>query len=124
MEMVGRLEGDGPLDFEQLLPTPKDLLDGDDDRETDLFPGWYAWRREHWGVKWNASSVRRRGYGRSGRVRYRFVTPYGPPLEFLDHVGALYPMVQLRLEFEVEMLGRGGGAWHGGRRKDHWQELS
>src|SRR4051794_4660151 len=76
MELVRLLEGpEEKLDFERLLPTPRDLLEGADYDAPgipDELPGWYQWHREHWGVKWNAWGASRRGYGRTGRVRYRF----------------------------------------------------
>ncbi len=68
------------------------------------------------GVKWNACDVTRRGYGRTGRVRYRFMTPYGPPSAFLDFVAARYPEVAMSLSYDVESLGCGMAACAGGRR--------
>ncbi len=128
MELVRLVDGDEQqLDFERLLPMPQDLLDGADDDApasiADGFPGWYLWRQEHWGVKWNASDVTRRGYGRTGRVRYRFFTPYGPPAEFLDDLAALMPEVSMQLSFEVELLGDGRAAWRDGHRVEHEERV-
>jgi len=67
---------DAALDFAARRPTPPELL-ADQPVQAEGFPDWYRWRRTHWGVKWNTSDVTRRGYGRTGRVRYRFMTPYG-----------------------------------------------
>lgn len=118
--LVEELEGpEQPLDFEQLLPTPGELVDGAGNRAAGMpaeLPGWYQWRLEHWGVKWNACDVARRGYGRTGRVRYRFFTPYGPPMEFLDHVARRYPEVGMDLVFAVELLGGGRASWRAGAR--------
>jgi hypothetical protein len=113
MELVEQLAGDQALDFEKLLPTPAHLLE---ERTAGLrgLPGWYEWRREHWGVKWNAEGVRRRGYGRTGRVRYRFHTPYCAPIEFLDHVASLWPDVTMELTFDVEQMGGGAVSWSAG----------
>ncbi len=92
MEVVERLESDERwFDFEGYLPTPPELLDPDQPREEHTLPDWYEWRREHWGVKWNARGSTRRGYGRTGRVRYRFLTAWGPPDTFLDHLAACHP---------------------------------
>ena len=119
MALVRALESeDAALDFERLLPTPRDLLDGGDYDASgiaDGLPGWYQWRREHWGVKSNASGVTRRGYGRTGRVRYRFNTPYGPPIEFLDAVAGMAPEIEMDLRFDVELLGGGIARWRSGR---------
>lgn len=64
-------------------------------------------------MKWNAVSVTRRGYGRTGRVRYRFFTAYGPPTEFLNALARRFPRVEMDLTFEVELLGDGRAAWRG-----------
>ena len=110
------------LDFEQVLPTPADLLDGADYEAPGIptqLPGWYAWRREHWGVKWNASAVRRTGHGRTGRVRYRSLTPYGPPAALLDRLSAAFPEVAMESTYEVELLGHGAARWRAGTRSYH-----
>ena len=128
MEAVRLVEGpERKLDFERLLPTPRDLLDDAGQLTSDApmrFPDWYSWRLEHWGVKWNASDVVRQGYGRTGKVRYRFFTPYGPPTEFLDHLSALYPRLTMRLTFEVEYLGDGRAEWRKGHRAVHEENVA
>jgi hypothetical protein len=118
MDLVRTLAGDEePFDFEQLIPMPDAFLGaaGEEVTPTGL-PRWYLWARTNWGVKWNAWGGSRRGYGRSGRVRYRFCTAYGPPSEFLDRVAFRWPEVTMRLVFEVEFLGAGDGLWTGGAR--------
>lgn len=118
MELVRSVEGpEEALDFESLIPVP-DEIDGPAGQalgESGL-PVWYEWARIHWGVKWNAWGGRRRGYGRTGRVRYRFFTAYGPPDAFLDQVAASWPQVTMELEFWVEFLGEGTGLWRDGKR--------
>ncbi len=118
MELVSLVEGDEPFDFEQLLPMPEGIRDGADYDAPgipDALPGWYQWAREHWGVKWNAAYVTRRGYGRTGRVRYRFLTAYGPPTEFLDELALRFPDVEMDLVYDVELLGGGAAYWRDGR---------
>lgn len=117
LELVRSVEGpEEPFDFETLIPVPAEMSgpDAQQPGESGL-PLWYEWARTHWGVKWNAWGGRRQGYGRTGRVRYRFFTAYGPPDAFLDHVAAKWPQVTMRLEFSVELLGEGGGVWTDGR---------
>ena len=97
MGLVQLLEGEDPLDFERLLPMPKEIREGRDYHAPgvpDVFPGWYQWSREHWGVKWNAVEVSRRGFGKTGRVRYRFLTAYSPPTEFIDELARRFPAVE------------------------------
>jgi hypothetical protein len=117
--LVCELQGpNGVLDFETLLPTPSDLIVAEPQRilpgDPTEFPDWYAWRHENWGVKWNAAEASRIGYGRTGRVRYRFFTAWGPPAEYLDFVAQRYPEVSMSLTFDVEMMGTGAGSWRGG----------
>jgi hypothetical protein len=92
---------DAALDFAALRPTPPELL-ADQPVPAEGFPDWYEWRRTHWGVKWNASDVTRRGYGRTGRVRYRVMTPTAGRRRFLDFVAARYPEVAMSLSYDVE----------------------
>jgi hypothetical protein len=128
MTLVRALESDDTaLDFERLLPTPQRLLDGGDYHAPDVadgLPGWYQWRREHWGVKYNAWCVTRRGFGRTGRVRYRFNTPYGPPIEFLDAVAGMAPEIEIDLRFDVELLGGGVVRWRSGRCRQYEESLA
>jgi hypothetical protein len=121
IELVELLEGDTPFDFERVLPMPKTIQDGGayDGGMLDMFPGWYQWSRQNWGVKWNATSVTRRGYGRTGRVRYRFFTAYGPPTELLDELARRFATVELDLSFDVEMLGCGSASWRDGARVEY-----
>ena len=85
---------DAALDFAALRPTPPEFL-ADQPVPAEGFPDWYEWKRTPWGAKCNASDVTRRGYGMTGRVRYRLMTPYGPPSAFLDFVAARYPEVAM-----------------------------
>lgn len=125
MDLVQSLQGkEQPLDFECLVPMPDVLLGPQGEiRGPSGFPRWYEWARTNWGVKWNAWGGVRRGYGRTGRVRYRFLTAYGPPSEFLDGVAARWPQVTMRLEFSVELLGDGNGLWRDGARAELHDEI-
>lgn len=43
------------LDYNNLIPTPDEVLKTlEDDNDDD---DWYYWRRQNWGVKWNAISA-------------------------------------------------------------------
>lgn len=75
MALVESVQGDVSFDFERIVPMPKHIRGGgayDGGLPVGTFPGWYQWSRERWGTKWNAYGVSRRGYGRTGRVRYLF----------------------------------------------------
>ena len=89
------------LDFEQHVPTPSEVLASDD---------WYRWRRKHWGTKWNASDIARRGSPDAGRITYRFATAWRPPDAWLTAVSAAHPSLDLHHEYVEEMhhfAGRG-----------------
>jgi hypothetical protein len=126
-ELVEYVEGDGPFDFERLLPMPRHIRDGgmyDGGLSVDTFPGWYQWSRERWGTKWNAWDASRRGYGRMGRVRYRFFTAYGPPIPVLDELARRFPSIEVDLAFEVELWGTGHAAWREGELVDYDEDMS
>ena len=80
-----------PLSFETLVPTPADLLK----------EGWYEWRIEHWGTKWDAEfeevteplSVRRT------RATYVFLTEFAPPLAWVDRASEAFPALTFRLDY-------------------------
>lgn len=130
MELVNLLETNEPLDFEALLPMPEAIKNGADYNApgiSDGLPGWHQWAREHWGVKWNAQYSDRRGYGRTGRVRYRFQTAYGPPMKFLSSLALRFPTVEVDLTFDTEGDGEGELAhmtWRDGKFLDaeKWPE--
>jgi hypothetical protein len=65
---VELLDGNTPFDFNRVISMPDNVRDGKpyDAGLPDTFPGWYQWCRENWGVKRNAMSVTRRGYGCTG----------------------------------------------------------
>ena len=105
VESVRGVAGDGEpleLDFERHVPTPPEVLVSD---------RWYAWRRQHWGTKWNASDVVRDGSPEAGCVRYRFATAWRPPDAWLCAVSAAHPDLDLRHEY-VEELGHFAGRDH------------
>ena len=63
-----------PLDFEQHVPTPAELLTnplgrpGSPALSPDSDDGWCFWRNENWGTKWNAQWPERSGAPADGRV--------------------------------------------------------
>jgi hypothetical protein len=123
MRLVELLEGETPFDFNRVVPMPSGIKGGQpyDAGLPDTFPGWYQWSRENWGVKWNAVEVTRRGFGRTGRVRYRFLTAYGPPTELLDVIATALPGIEMDLEYTVELMMDGWAhvPWRKGHRVRH-----
>jgi hypothetical protein len=103
--LVKLVEGETPFDFERVLPLLPPAQSKDVREETRLA----------WGVKWNASEVRRRGYGATGRVRYHFNTPWGPPDGVLNELARRFPEIEVDLTYDVEMLTCGAAQWRGGQ---------
>ena len=69
--------------FNTFLPTPEELLDNG---------GWYNWRIDNWGTKWNAISVDSHNTESNDPTKQIFVTfetAYSPPIEFYKHLESL-----------------------------------
>ena len=79
--------------------------------------GWYGWRLEHWGCKWDASfdgpfmalgaesanvaaTVKMQGrVVYPGGAEYRFDTPWGPPLPVVCALSEHYPTLRFTLRY-------------------------
>ena len=80
-----------PLSFETIAPTPAELLKG----------GWYEWRIDNWGTKWDAEfdDVTEALEIRRTRATYVFLTAWGPPVEWLERASKAYPQLTFRLDY-------------------------
>jgi len=83
-----------PLSFEGIAPTPPELMD----------EGWYEWRIEHWGTKWDADFYFGNASSRITRRKatYVFYTAWGPPLEWLAYASKQHPTLNFRLDYVDE----------------------
>jgi hypothetical protein len=100
---VDRVQTDEqPLSFETVAPTPAEFLK----------QGWYEWRIEHWGTKWDAEfeDVTEPLRIRRTRATYVFLTAWGPPVEWLQPASEAYPELTFRLDYADQ-----GGAYSGVR---------
>jgi hypothetical protein len=90
-----------PLSFETLAPTPSELLK----------KGWYEWRIEHWGTKWDAEfeDVTEPLRVRRTRATYVFLTAWAPPVEWLQPASEVFPELTFRLDY-VDQDGGYSGA--------------
>ena len=124
--LVAALENeDGELDFARHVPPPPEVEASPSPalRPADVadgtLPGWYAWRVEHWGTKWNAQDVHRID-GDGAHVEYRFNTAHSPPEPWLRAVSAAHAHLELVHEYceeYVHVCGR--DIWRAGERIDH-----
>lgn len=109
-----KVDDDGEvLSFERLLPTPPELLEGD---------GWYEWRVESWGTKWDA----RNSKVFSGReideeffsdwgddvLAYRFDTAWSPPDKWFVRLVERFPDLLIYLAYAEETSNFAGLLFH------------
>ena len=91
---VGRVRTDKqPLSFETIAPTPADLLK----------EGWYEWRIEHWGTKWDAEfeDVTEPLRVRRTRATYVFLTVFGPPVAWIERASKAFSALIFRLDYSA-----------------------
>jgi hypothetical protein len=82
--------GEQDFDFEVIAKTPE----GD---------GWYEWRIENWGTKWNPenSTVDRTS---DTTMTAWFDTAWSPPIPIIQKLSELFPTLEIMIEFEEEGL--------------------
>ena len=102
----GRYDPPMVLDYAALVPEPPYTPDPDALSGTPAaVPDWYAWRLQHWGVKWNhpgLSTLEVLTHGDFGELVAEFDTPWGPPLPFMEALAREYPALSLRLHYEEQ----------------------
>lgn len=94
--------GDMDITFDKFLKTPEDLLNGE---------GWYDWRIEKWGVKWDAILFNFRKCKKT--LYFEIDTAWGPPDRFFENLSKKFlgteitlmysePGMQFQGTFEIE----------------------
>ena len=80
-----------PLSLERIAPTPENLLK----------EGWYEWRIEHWGTKWDAEfeDVTEPLRVRRTRATYVFVTEFAPPVAWIERASEAFAALTFRLDY-------------------------
>lgn len=95
-----------PISFERVLPTPPELLGPGED-------GWYAWRVQNWGTKWDADGAERVEVDLPlpglRRVTYSFSTAWSPPMAIYDAIAQAHPGIALEAFFAES--GNGFAGW-------------
>lgn len=90
------------LDFETVDPTPKELL-GDKDGSSDIgLSGWYKWRLDHWGCKWNMDGSGDLSFVNDEHLFLCFDTPWRPPTGIVASLGKRYPDCEFELGYVEE----------------------
>ena len=77
------------LSLNSLVPMPQEL---------EMSDGWYTWRVDHWGTKWDV-------YAHLNDedeyfLEYAFNSAWTPPSKWLHHVTELYPKLRFILIYE------------------------
>jgi len=134
----GRNPADRPvtdmLCFHKLCPVPEGLLQRSyrarKENEKDLPPvdgclSGLEWERGHWGCKWGVSDCDCRVDVSGDQVEYRFLTPWSPPIGFLEHVSAVFPELRFELDYSEPCCGFEGqfAVCNGSVEFDRFQEL-
>lgn len=96
-EYIEKYTTDGSMDFDKIVPMPKEYLD--DER-------WYNWRVENWGTKWNIDKESGNwdfhGDDDVSIVEGTFETAWSPPMEALHKLSELCPNLEIELTFSEE----------------------
>lgn len=81
---------EGVFDFEMVLPTPRQLFEGN---------GWYNWRVSNWGTKWEADGPTVEQTSPE-ELTYRFFTAWSPPSPLIETLGMNFPSLCFVLEYD------------------------
>lgn len=90
------------LSFALSLPTPEDLLQVDGLGQY----GWYEWRIDNWGTKWDASGAQ--PIFQDGKLYYFPSTAWAPPSAWVKSVSVLYPELTFSLSYDEPGMGFAG----------------
>jgi hypothetical protein len=93
-ELESYLKENG-LSFEKIKPTPPELLEGN---------GWYDWRLENWGTKWDLSEEEQREVADQliseiADFQATFMTAWSPPLQAIAALSEMFPNDQFTLDY-------------------------
>lgn len=88
--------------FDRFVPTPPEML-GDEG-------GWYDWRYENWGTKWNPNFNRFETDDDTRTITMDMSTAWAPPMGFFTAFTELFPSASVRLNYLEEGMGFCGRA--------------
>ncbi len=93
-ELESYLKENG-LSFNKIKPTPPELLEGN---------GWYDWRFENWGTKWDLSEREQRDVADQliseiADFQAIFMSAWSPPLQAIAALSEMFPNDQFTLDY-------------------------
>ncbi len=97
------LEHEGGFSFERIDPTPPEMLE--DDSYAD---GWFNWRVEQWGTKWDVEYPRAIADSLLAGEQAHFNTAWSPPIAAIETLSKMFPDIEFRLDYYE------GGCWFAG----------
>lgn len=117
-ELLGKIHGDHcHLGFGKVIPEPEGL--GDERSSDGLLPGWYEWRCENWGTKWDIDSpgstsvLATPGHG---QLTLSFETAWSPSLPVTEAISKIAPSLELdHMYCDESMAAAGRAVWVGGK---------
>lgn len=89
--------------FDTFVPTPQELVDDDKG-------GWYGWRVENWGTKWNPTIYSMTMDDELRTIVMSMDTAWAPPVEFFTKLTEIYPSLEIVLHYVEEGMGFMGTA--------------
>ena len=100
--------GMGTIDFEKIIPMPKNIFKGNlGVRERELYGNnnWYDWSVANWGTKWDIYhdkiTVGDLGWMEGcASIETEFDTAWSPPKCWLAKASELFPQLSFKLHFE------------------------
>ena len=89
--------------FHNVIPQPDYILEETDPRRKTNVPkdsedGWYNWRVNNWGTKWEVSEVAM--YESKVALTYEFDTAWSPPEPVIAKLSELFPNAYITLFFD------------------------
>ena len=103
------------LDFERILPMPRDLertYSQSIEEDKEFLYGlkkkyghddWYSWRIEKWGTKWNVlpgTSSLKIEHKDQIKLIYEFDTAWDPPVGVIKEASKIFPLLLFKLRYE------------------------
>lgn len=100
------------FDFDLIIPQPEQIKNGGE--------GWYDWRCENWGTKWNSYDLD--ACGEDDTVSYSFFTAWSPPEPVIAALAARFPDAKIVHFFEeAGMCFIGEVVYEGGREVSRFE---
>jgi hypothetical protein len=91
-------QGKTDLSLEKINATPPEML-------TDEKAGWYEWRNEHWGTKWDVEATLTEF---DHLYVYNFNSAWGPPESAIATLAACFPTLTFHLAYDEPGMDFGG----------------